>query len=78
MILFLKLKIERFDVSDNSHKSVSLTQEEVAECIIERIKDQPYKKIVVWAGMIHFCKEIIHVWNKIFTGYTFCLDTSVS
>ena len=28
--------------------------------------------------MIHFCKEIIHVWNKIFTGYTFCLDTSVS
>jgi len=76
--IILKPVIERFDISDASNKSTSLTQIEVAECIIQRIIDQPYKKIIVWAGMIHFCKEVIHIWNNIFKDFTFCLDTSVS
>ena len=74
--VILKPVIERFDVS--SDKSISLTQHELAQCIIQRIIDQPYKKIIVWAGMIHFCKEIIHIWKDIFIDFEFCIDTSVA
>ncbi len=76
--IILKPVIERFDISDTNNKSISLTQQEVAECIIQRIIDQPYKKLVVWAGMIHFCKEVIHIWKNVFRDFTFCLDTSVN
>ena len=75
--IILKPVIERFEMSQKHTKSVSLSHEEVAQCILMRISKQPYKKLVVWAGMINFCKDLLNIWKNVFKEYTFCLDMSV-
>ena len=49
----------------------------MAFIVFERIKDQPYKKIVVWSGMIKHCERIAKIWSNIFKEFKICIDTSV-
>ena len=75
--VILKPKIERYEIEDLKGKSSTLSEEEMAFIVFERIKDQPYKKIVVWSGMIKHCERIAKIWSNIFKEFKICIDTSV-
>ena len=68
--------IERFELVEKTSDKSFLSYEEVAKVIKERIINQPYKKIVVWAGMIHFCNHLSTIWKKVFPEFKICVDTS--
>ncbi len=55
-----------------------LSQENIAKTIKELILECPYKKIVVWCGMIDLCNEMAGLWKQFFPDYLICIDTSVS
>ena len=40
------------------------------------IKDLPYKKILVWCGIIEHCVNTAILWKEHFNNYTICIDTS--
>lgn len=42
--------------------------------IKESIRDLPYKKIIVWCGMIDECISIAQQWSEYFTDYKLCVD----
>ena len=42
------------------------------------IRNLPYKKILIWAGMIEYCKQLAKFWSQHLKDYTICLDTSES
>lgn len=52
------------------------------ECLIDIIKTQieglPYKKLVLWCGMIEACKDLAKLWSQdpYFQSWTIALDTS--
>ena len=75
--VILKPKIERYEIEDLKGKSSTLSEEEMAYIVLERIKNQPYKKIIVWSGMIKHCERIAKIWWNIFKGFKICIDTSV-
>lgn len=66
--------IEHYKVKD---KKGSLEDEEIAELIKSRIQNQPYQKMVVWAGMIHFCESQAELWQRVFPDFKICIDTSL-
>lgn len=74
--VILKPKIERYEIEENN-KSSTLTDEEIAYIIMNRISSQPYKKIIVWAGIIEHCFKIAKIWKNIFRNFSICIDTSV-
>jgi len=39
------------------------------------VSNLPYKKIIVWCGMIELCEEMAKLWSSIFTDYVICVDT---
>jgi superfamily II DNA or RNA helicase len=49
--------------------------------ILLMIKDlvlkQPYRKVIVWCGMIKFCKEESILWKEIFNEFEIFIDTSI-
>lgn len=51
-------------------------EEEILFLIKREIEKLPYKKIIVWSGMIKECIEIARKWrkNKYFSGFDFCID----
>ena len=40
------------------------------------IKDLPYKKIIVWCGMISLCNELAEEWKNKFENFLIATDTS--
>ncbi len=50
------------------------------QTLISLIKDQitplPYRKIIIWAGIIKYCQETAAQWASYFPGYKICVDTS--
>lgn len=46
--------------------------------IVKRlIETLPYKKIIVWCGMIKECHNMARLWSRFFKNYTICIDTSI-
>ena len=45
--------------------------------IKDLILKQPYRKVIVWCGMIKFCKEESIVWKKVFNEFDIFIDTSI-
>ena len=72
--VIVKPRIEHYKVVD---KKGNLQEENIARIVYARIKDQPYKKIVIWAGMIEFCQSQAEIWAGIFKEYAICIDTSI-
>ena len=53
-----------------------LTQEHIVKTIKELVIECPYKKIVVWCGMIDLCNEMAVLWQQFFPDFLICIDTS--
>jgi len=47
------------------------------KCEIEKQR-LPYKKIIIWCGMIELCSEMAKLWSLHFKDYLICVDTSRS
>jgi superfamily II DNA or RNA helicase len=51
------------------------------DLIIQNVKilidKMPYKKVIIWCGMIESCINYAKLWNKYFHDYLICIDTSV-
>jgi Bacterial DNA polymerase III alpha NTPase domain/Type III restriction enzyme, res subunit/Bacterial DNA polymerase III alpha subunit finger domain len=57
-----------------------LNYEEIVVLIREQIElsNLPYKKIIVWCGMIELCEKMAKLWSEYFQHYTICMDTCKS
>jgi len=47
-------------------------------CLIKQqieISELPYKKIIVWCGMIDLCEKMAKLWSTHFQNFTICIDT---
>jgi len=53
-----------------------ISQLDILLNIKEIIKPQPYKKILVWSGLIDKSIEYANLWKTIFTDFTICIDNS--
>lgn len=42
------------------------------------IDELPYKKIIVWCGMIQLCKDMARKWQRYYEDWTICIDVSSS
>lgn len=51
---------------------------EIAKTVRELISELPYKKIIVWCGMIELCNKLAIKWKKIFKNYQIFIDTSIN
>ena len=47
---------------------------ELLQLIQKNIEQLPYKKIIVWCGMIEECIHTATAWKSYFPNYTFCID----
>jgi len=58
--------------------NTKMTYENTKDVLKELFDDLPYKKIIVWCGMIELCKEIANIWKKdaYFNNWVFSIDTS--
>jgi len=45
--------------------------------IKDLVLKQPYRKVIIWCGMIKFCKEESLLWKEIFNEFEIFIDTSV-
>ena len=50
----------------------------MAGLILKRVNQQPYKKIIVWCGIIQYCEKIVKIWKEVFNNYSICIDTSLN
>lgn len=57
-------------------KETSLNNIEIIHEINIIIKELPYKKIVVWCGLIKECKELAILFANHFKSFKVCIDTS--
>ena len=55
----------------------SMEKNDILLMIKDLVMKQPYKKIVVWCGMIKFCKEESIIWKNIFEDFDIFVDTSI-
>ena len=55
-----------------------LDQNEIVTIIknVMNNEDMPYKKIIVWCGMIELSIEMANLWSVYFHDYVICVDTS--
>jgi len=67
-------KIKWFSCDDilNYEEIVVLLRQQI------EISELPYKKIIVWCGMIDLCENMAKLWSTHFRDFTICLDTSKS
>jgi len=51
--------------------------EEIVVLIQQQIEQSelPYKKIIVWCGMIDLCEKMAKLWSNYFKDFTICMDT---
>lgn len=54
-----------------------LTLEDIAIYIKKQLENLPYKKVIVWCGIIEHCYEFSKQWEKLFPDYLIALDTSI-
>ena len=54
-----------------------INYENILPIIEDLIKELPYKKIIVWAGMIKLCNSLATEWKKYFSDFVICVDTSI-
>lgn len=54
----------------------NLTLEETSVYIKKQLESLPYKKVIVWCGIIEHCYEFSKQWQKLFPDYLIALDTS--
>ena len=52
----------------------SLTELELISILKDNIKNMPYKKIVVWCGIIDECIKTAREWMSYFLDFDFCID----
>ncbi len=57
-------------------KEGKLSNNEIMQEIYKIIQVLPYKKIVIWCGLIKECYELALIWNKYFKDFKVCIDTS--
>ena len=67
--------IERVEVLSKNLKT-KLENEDICLIVKNRIRNQPFKKIIVWAGMIDNCFHITKIWKKYFEDFSICVDVS--
>lgn len=53
-----------------------LSEIELIEIFKKEINKLPYKKIVIWTGMIKFCENVATTWQTYFPDFLICVDTS--
>ena len=56
--------------------TTSLTNKDIIEYCSLEIKKLPYKKIIVWCGMIDLCFKMAKSWKSYFPNFLIALDTS--
>jgi len=49
---------------------------ELGKTIRMLIKELPYKKIIVWCGLIELCNTLAKLWKPLFKDYFIAIDTS--
>ena len=51
--------------------------DDILEIFKSNISELPYKKIIIWCGMIELCYSIAELWyNEFGHQFTYCIDTS--
>ena len=56
--------------------SMQLDDENIVTYCKNEINKLHYKKIIVWCGMIKYCKELAELWKIYFSDFTIAIDTS--
>ncbi len=64
-------KIKWFSSDDiiNYDEIVYLIKQDIEQ------SELPYKKIIVWCGMIELCEKMAKLWSTYFENFTICMDT---
>ena len=55
----------------------NITQETIILNVKSLIDKMPYKKVIIWCGMIKSCLEYAQLWSKYFNEYLVSIDTSM-
>jgi hypothetical protein len=57
-----------------------LQNQDIRHVCKQLFDDLPYKKVIVWSGMITLCKTILNEWKSdpYFSDWTIAMDTSIS
>ena len=53
-----------------------LEQLDILLLVKKLIVDVPYKKVILWCGMIQKCFDLANLWKQYFPNFTICVDTS--
>jgi superfamily II DNA or RNA helicase len=70
-------KIEWIQLQQSEQESDNIMIH-IFSIIKEKINELPFKKIIVWCGMIEHCFEVARKWKSEFTEFSFHLDVSKS
>ena len=57
-------------------KEKRIKNEEIMIEVSKIINKLPFKKIIIWCGLIKQCKELAIKWQKYFKDFKICIDTS--
>lgn len=60
------------------NKSEPLEQIDIIETIKSEIINLPYKKILIWCGMINYSIDTMNIWKQYFPDMSFYIDNSKS
>ena len=58
------------------NSSEKLSQVDIIRIFKKHINDLPYKKVIVWCGMIEYAKHMAELWSCAFPDSLICVDTS--
>jgi len=58
------------------NSSDKLSQVDIIRIFKNNINELPYKKVIVWCGMITYAKHMAELWSCAFPDSLICLDTS--
>ena len=57
--------------------SKPLGNSDIVDLVMDLIQPLPYKKIIVWCGMIELCYEIANLWETKLRNFAIAVDTSL-
>ena len=55
----------------------NMNQDLIIQNVKVLIDKMPYKKVIIWCGMIESCINYAQLWHKYFHDYLICIDTSI-
>ena len=55
----------------------NMNQDLIIQNVKVLIDKMPYKKVIIWCGMIESCINYAKLWHKYFHDYLICIDTSI-